>query len=319
MHVDPLIVLGSAVVGLLVGVTGAGGGALMTPMLILLFSVKPSAAISSDLVAAVVMRPVGAAVHFGKKTVNLRLVGWLVLGSVPMALLGSYLLHLLGDSASAEANVERVLGAALLLGASAMVLRHLMDRRSAHARDGEARSVGARPLPTLLIGMLGGLMVGFTSVGSGSLMIVLLLFCYPRIGAKQLVGTDLAQAVPLTLAAALGALVFNTVEFSVTTSIVIGSVPAVLVGSLLSSRLSDRYLRPVITLVILVSGLKYVGLGTDALAWAGGASAALLGGAALAGALGRRRGGALPAPEGEREPADEHEPVLDVARASPGS
>ena len=97
MGIDPYIVLGSAVVGLLVGLTGAGGGALMTPMLILLFGVTPSAAISSDLVAAVLMRPVGAAVHLRKGTVNLRLVGWMVLGSVPMAFAGAYLLHLLGS------------------------------------------------------------------------------------------------------------------------------------------------------------------------------------------------------------------------------
>src|SRR6202044_93192 len=116
MGVNVYVVLGSAVVGLLVGVTGAGGGALMTPMLILLFSVKPSAAISSDLVAAVVMRPVGAAVHLRKGTVNLRLVGWMSLGSVPMAFFGAYLLHVLGQSQVAQNNVERALGAALLIG-----------------------------------------------------------------------------------------------------------------------------------------------------------------------------------------------------------
>ena len=107
MHVDPYIVLGSAVVGLLVGLTGAGGGALMTPMLILLFGVKPSTAISSDLVAAVLMRPVGAAVHLRKGTVNLRLVGWMVLGSVPMAFLGSYLLHLVGDASARRRTTSR--------------------------------------------------------------------------------------------------------------------------------------------------------------------------------------------------------------------
>src|SRR5271167_1551506 len=107
MHVDPYIVLGSAVVGLLVGMTGAGGGALMTPMLILLFGVKPSTAISSDLVAAVVMRPFGAAVHLHKGTVNLRLVGWMVLGSVPMALLGSYLLHRIGNSTASQNDIEK--------------------------------------------------------------------------------------------------------------------------------------------------------------------------------------------------------------------
>src|ERR1700733_14364787 len=126
MHVDPYIVLGSAVVGFLVGMTGAGGGALMTPMLILLFSVTPSAAISSDLVAAVVMRPFGAAVHLRKGTVNRRLVGWMVLGSVPMAFLGAYLLKELGNSKEAQTNVETVLGTALLLGASAMVFRYFL-------------------------------------------------------------------------------------------------------------------------------------------------------------------------------------------------
>ena len=111
--IDPYIVLGSAVVGFLVGLTGAGGGALMTPMLILLFNVKPAAAISSDLVAAVVMRPVGAAVHMKQGTVNFRLVGWMVAGSVPMAFLGAYLLHVMGNTKSAQTNIERALGAAL--------------------------------------------------------------------------------------------------------------------------------------------------------------------------------------------------------------
>jgi uncharacterized membrane protein YfcA len=119
----------------------------------------------------------------------------------------------------------------------------------------------------VLIGMVGGVVVGMTSVGSGSLMIVLLLFLYPMLSAGQLVGTDLTQAVPLTLAAALGALAFGHVVFAVTASIVIGSVPAVLVGSFLSSRAPDRYIRPVITFVIFASGLKYVGVGTMALGW----------------------------------------------------
>ena len=168
MHVDPYIVLGSAVVGLLVGLTGAGGGALMTPMLILLFGVKPSTAISSDLVAAVVMRPFGAAVHLRKGTVNLRLVGWMVLGSVPMAFAGAYLLHLIGNGSAAQDRVEIALGAALLIGAAAMVLRFVLDVRGGHRRQGVVANVTARPLPTVLIGMVGGLIVGMTSVGSGS-------------------------------------------------------------------------------------------------------------------------------------------------------
>jgi uncharacterized membrane protein YfcA len=265
--INPYIVLGSAVVGFLVGLTGAGGGALMTPMLILLFGIKPSTAISSDLVAAVVMRPVGAFVHLTRGTVNLQLVGWMVAGSVPMAFLGTFLLHLLGNSRSDERTIQILLGAALLLGAAAMVLRLAMDKRAGNARRAVVHDAAVRPLPTLAIGMVGGLIVGMTSVGSGSLMIVLLLFLYPMLGANQLVGTDLTQAVPLTLAAALGALAFGHVELAVTASLIIGSVPAVLVGSLLSSRAPDRYIRPAITCVIFASGLKYVGVGTTALGW----------------------------------------------------
>ena len=267
MHIDPYIVLGSAIIGLLVGMTGAGGGALMTPMLILLFSVKPSTAISSDLVAAVVMRPIGAGVHMRAGTVNLKLVRWMVLGSVPAAFLGSYLLHLVGHAKSAENQIEVFLGVALLVGAGAMVLRFVLDRRFGQSRTGFVTEVHPRPLLTLAIGIVGGLVVGMTSVGSGSLMIIGLLFIYPKLGANQLVGTDLTQAVPLTLAAALGALAFGHVELSVTGSLVLGSVPAVLIGSLLSSSVPDRYVRPAIAFVIFASGLKYVGVGTTALGW----------------------------------------------------
>jgi uncharacterized protein len=267
LHIDPYIVLGSAIIGLLVGMTGAGGGALMTPMLILLFGVTPAAAISSDLVAAVVMRPFGAGVHLRAGTVNLRLVRWMVLGSVPAALVGAYLLHALGNSKSAQQHIETILGIALLVGASAMALRFVLDRRSGQNRHAVVHEIQPRPLATIAIGIVGGLIVGMTSVGSGSLMIVLLLFVYPTIGANQLVGTDLTQAVPLTLAAALGALIFGHVVLDVTLSLIIGSVPAVLVGSMLSSTVPDRYVRPAIAFVIFASGLKYVGLQTTALGW----------------------------------------------------
>jgi uncharacterized membrane protein YfcA len=267
VNIDPYIVLGSAVVGFLVGLTGAGGGALMTPMLILMFNVKPSTAISSDLVAAVFMRPFGAAVHMAKRTVNFHLVGWMVSGSVPAAFLGSYLLHLMGHAKTSETNIEKALGAALLVGAAAMVIRYVLDRRGGHERTSVVHGLAVRPVPTVVIGIVGGLIVGLTSVGSGSLMIVMLLFLYPMLGANQLVGTDLTQAVPLTAAAALGALAFGHVEFSVTTSVIIGSIPAVVVGSFISSRAPDRYIRPAITFVIFASGLKYVGLGTTALGW----------------------------------------------------
>ena len=267
MHLDPYIALGSAVIGLLVGMTGVGGGALMTPMLIMVFGVKPSTAISSDLVAAVLMKPFGASVHLRRGTVNLHLVKWLALGSVPAAFVGAYLLHLLGNSSGAEDTVQLVLGIALLVGVASMVVRAIMDRRGHNARTGSVADVVVRPLPTLAIGLIGGFVVGMTSGGSGSMMIVLMLFLYPAISAKKLVGTDITQAVPLTVAAACGALLFGHVEVSVTTSMLIGAIPAVIVGSLFSSRAPDGIIRPIIGFAVLASGLKYVGLPTVALGW----------------------------------------------------
>ena len=319
MHLNPYIVLGSAVVGLLVGLTGAGGGALMTPMLILLFGVKPSSAISSDLVAAVLMRPVGATVHLIKGTVNLRLVGWMVAGSVPMAFFGAFLLRQLGAGSAAQSKVEIALGVALLVGAGAMVRRYVLDRRSGNRRTATIAQIKVRPVPTIVIGMIGGLIVGMTSVGSGSLMIVLMLFLYPLLSAGQLVGTDLTQAVPLTAAAALGALVFGHVDFGVTASIVLGSVPAVLIGSFLSSRAPDRYIRPIITFVIFASGLKYVGVGTTALGWILCAVALAGGGYWLARTQPWRNGQRpVPAAAGPAVPAPDHRPpILANGQATP--
>lgn len=260
MHLNLALVTGSALVGLLVGLTGAGGGALMTPMLIALFGVHPAAAISSDLVASMLMRPVGAAVHLRRGTVSLRMVGWMVIGSAPAAFLGSYLLRAFGTGRAHEHLLEFALGAALLAGALSMVARSALDRRSGIRRTADVSQVAVRPGPTVLIGAIGGLIVGLTSVGAGSLMIVLLLFTYPVISARQLVGTDLTQAIPLTAAAAIGALIFGHVEFAVTAAVAVGAVPGVLVGALASARAPDRYIRPVVMLAVFAAGLTYVGV-----------------------------------------------------------
>jgi uncharacterized membrane protein YfcA len=260
MHLDPYLVLGSAVVGLLVGLTGVGGGALMTPMLVLLFGVTPTAAITSDLVAALFMKPAGVAIHWRRKTVNASMVRYLCYGSLPAAFLGTYVFHLMGDSASSETHLEVILGAALVVGALAMLVRSLM----ASGRNPSGEIVVKRGL-TIAVGVVGGFMVGLTSVGAGSLIVVLLIFIYPSMRNDQLVGNDLAQSVPLTLSATLGTLVFNHVDFSLTSSIIVGSVPAVIVGSLLSSRSNGLLLRRIIMGAVLLSGLKYVGFSTDAL------------------------------------------------------
>src|SRR5436305_8418181 len=145
--------------------TGAGGGALMTPMLILLFGVTPAAASSSALVAAVVMRPFGAGVHLRAGTVNLGLVRWMVVGSVPSAFLGAYLLHLIGHAKAAQRHVQVALGVALLVGAFAMAVRFALDRLTGQQRTGAIAEVEPRRLLTVAIGIVGGVIVGMTSVG----------------------------------------------------------------------------------------------------------------------------------------------------------
>ncbi len=261
MHLDLYLVLGSAIVGLLVGLTGVGGGALMTPMLVLLFGVTPTAAITSDLVAALFMKPAGVAIHWRRKTVNTRIVRYLCYGSLPGAFAGTYALHLMGESAIAEHRLQILLGAALVIGAVSMLLRSLVPA----GRHPNGEVVVKRAL-TIAVGAVGGFMVGLTSVGAGSLIVVLLVFIYPNLRNDQLVGTDLAQSVPLTLSATLGTLAFSHVDFSLTSSIIVGSVPAVVVGALLSSRSNGLLLRRVIMGAVLLSGLKYVGCSTDALA-----------------------------------------------------
>ena len=178
MHLDGFIVLGSAVVGFLVGMTGAGGGVLMTPMLIFVFGVSPTAAISSDLVATIFMRPVGAAVHLRRGTVDLRVVGWLAAGSIPSAFLGAYLLRLVGTGKAARTDVQIVLGVALLLGAAAMLVRSLMRRPpgggpSRAVLAGRTASNACTPrLATVAVGVVGLKYVGAGIVGPWTALVI---------------------------------------------------------------------------------------------------------------------------------------------------
>jgi uncharacterized membrane protein YfcA len=322
------MVLAAAGVGVLVGLTGAGGGALMTPVLMLLFGVPPVAAISSDIVATLIMRPFGAAVHARRGNVAWRIVAWLAAGSVPAAFAGAYLLHLLGADTVA---LERALGVALLGGAVAMAARRLLplrERSSPHARLAASASptgpppalqpqasLAPRRSSTLAVGAAGGLMVGATSVGAGSLMVVLLTFVYPSISAGQLVATDLAQAIPLSAAAAGGAALFGHVQLSVTLSVAAGGVPGVLVGSALSSRAPDALLRPAVACAVLACGLKYVGFPP---AWilAGTAFAVVLAVVSTAGRRSRRPG-PLRSPDATRSSPDATRSSPDATRSSP--
>jgi uncharacterized membrane protein YfcA len=264
---DPLIALAGFIVGGVVGLTGMGGGALMTPILVLLFDVQPLAAVSSDLVAAVVMKPIGGGVHLRRGTVDLRLVKLLCMGSVPSAFCGVLILKALGDSQQLEDRVKLILGAALLLAAGGVIAKTAVQR-ARQGRDVEPVDLKALPLkpgPTIAVGVLGGVVVGMTSVGSGSIMIVLLLLLYPRLSASQLVGTDLVQAVPLVASAALGHLLFGDVELSLTTSLLVGSIPGVYLGARVSANAPDHLIRPVLVVVLVLSALKLLGASNAAL------------------------------------------------------
>jgi len=278
MHVDIGIAFAGLFVGFVVGLTGMGGGALMTPVLVLFFNVQPLAAVSSDLVASFVMKPVGAGVHLRRGTVNLELVRWLVIGSVPTAFCGAMLLNLLGDGDAVQHRTKTILGVALLVAATSMLLKRTINRGRPTESTGP---LVVRPLPTLLIGLAGGLIVGLTSVGSGSLMIVMLLALYPTMSASQLVGTDLVQAIPLVGAAALGHLLFGDFRLGITSSLLVGALPGVYVGARVSSRAPDGLIRPVLVVVLLVSALKLLGA-PDAVV-ASTLVAALVGGALAVG------------------------------------
>ncbi|MFG2085656.1 MULTISPECIES: sulfite exporter TauE/SafE family protein [unclassified Spirillospora] len=270
MDFDWAMALGSFLVAIIVGLTGMGGGALMTPMLVTFFGVSPLAAVSSDLVAAAVMKPVGSAVHYRQGTIDMRLVGWLCAGSVPAAFSGVLLAKALGRGGSVEDVISIAMGVALMVAAGGLVLRAYMShRRRGEAPDekGEAPEIEVRPLPTLLVGLVGGLVVGITSVGSGSLIIVALLALYPALKANQLVGTDLLQAVPLVFAAAIGHLLFGDFRMEVTTALLAGSIPGVYLGSKISARAPSTLIRRFLILVLVASSLKMFGMGAVPMGW----------------------------------------------------
>ncbi|NNH21671.1 TSUP family transporter [Pseudokineococcus marinus] len=267
---DPLLVAATFFIGIVVGLTGMGGGALMTPVLVLFFGIPPLTAVSSDLVASAVMKPVGSVVHLRRGTVNLQLVKWLCVGSVPMAFVGVLIARALGDGQEVQDVIQVALGVALLVAATGLVVRaYVRLAERARKRDGRAAplpqdrpDVVVRKLPTVAVGMVGGVVVGMTSVGSGSLIIIALMALYPALKASSLVGTDLVQAVPLVVSAALGHVLFGDFQLDLTTSLLLGSVPGVYVGARLSSRAPGGIVRRALAFVLLASALKLLGVPT---------------------------------------------------------
>jgi len=275
--VDWKLALAGLLVGGVVGLTGMGGGALMTPILVLFFHIQPLAAVSSDLVASAFMKPVGGFVHLRSGTVNKGMAKLLVMGSVPSAFAGVFVLRAFGNGAAVQNGVKISLGVALIVAATSLAVKAYLalvtrTRRSAQGLPVGGASTGAsdvvlRPVATVLVGVLGGLIVGMTSVGSGSLIIIALLALYPRLNANQLVGTDLVQAVPLVASAALGHYFFGDFSLNVTTSLLVGAIPGVYVGARFSAKAPGGVIRRALTLVLVASGLKLLGVDTVVLAY----------------------------------------------------
>lgn len=264
-----LVALG---IGIVVGLTGMGGGALMTPVLVLFFNVAPLAAVSSDLVSAAVMKPVGGFVHLRHGTVRLDLVKWLCVGSVPAAFCGVLVTRALGSGSTVNDVVQKALGVALVVAAAGLFFRaYLRLAERARHRDGRRQrdpagppDVVIRPVPTIALGVVGGLVVGMTSVGSGSLIIIALMLLYPTLRASELVGTDLVQAVPLVASAAIGHILFGDLQLSITGALLVGSIPGAYIGAKLSSRLPGALIRRALAFVLLASALKLLGISTTA-------------------------------------------------------
>jgi uncharacterized membrane protein YfcA len=270
MNIDLLLAAASFGIGIVVGLTGMGGGALMTPVLVLFFNVPPLTAVSSDLVASAVMKPVGSLVHLRRGTVNLDLVKWLCVGSVPGAFSGVLIARALGSGQVVQDFIRLALGVALLLAAAGLTVRayiRLVER--ARRRDGRAEplpqgrpTVNLRPIATMALGAAGGIVVGLTSVGSGSLIIIALMALYPTLKASELVGTDLVQAVPLVASAAMGHVLFGDFKLDLTTSLLAGCIPGVWIGAQLSARASGGLVRRALAFVLLASALKLLHVST---------------------------------------------------------
>lgn len=260
------VMIAGFVVGVVVGLTGMGGGALMTPALIFLGVGDTATVVTADLTAAAVYKTGGAIVHKREGSPNMQLAKWLILGSVPTALLGPYLVHFFTDSPE---QLDRVLklaiGFALLLAAATYAARlyiNLLRVRNGTAVEDDNPVI--RPVPTLLVGVAGGLLVGITSVGSGSVIMISLLMLYPGLSAVKLVGTDLVQAVPLVLAAAISNIMIHGIDLAITIPLILGSVPGTIWGAKLAPRIRQSFIRRAIVVVLTMSGVALL----DKAGWA---------------------------------------------------
>ena len=251
--IDPLYALSGLAVGFLVGLTGVGGGSLMTPLLVLAFGVHPATAVGTDLLYAAATKTVGTGVHGLKGAVQWKIVGRLAAGSVPATLFTLWLMHRTGGGGSSGV-ITLALGWALLATAGAVLFRNTIVRAFASRAAGlsEARVAAL----TVALGAALGALVSLTSVGAGALGMTVLLILYPRTPITKLVGSDIAHAVPLTLIAGLGHWLIGSVDWSLLASLLTGSIPGIILGSLAASRTPEGVLKPLLAVTLALVGLK---------------------------------------------------------------
>lgn len=244
------------VVGVLVGLTGVGGGSLMTPLLVLLFHIKPAVAVGTDLLYASVTKTAGIFAHGKLGNIDWRIVKLLAVGSIPASVLTTlYLKGLDIASDDAVAKIKFWLGVALLLTSVSVLFRNQLIQFS--KTHGWIKTSWTGPL-TILLGLVLGVLVTLTSVGAGALGVTALFIIYPRASINRIVGTDIAHAVPLTLAAGLGHASLGTVDYKLLGILLIGSIPGIWIGSHLSSKIAEHWVRYTLALILIFVGVKLV-------------------------------------------------------------
>jgi uncharacterized protein len=263
---DPAIILFGLGIGVLVGMTGMGGGSLMTPMLILVFGIQPTTAIGTDIFYSAITKTVGAWRHFRMKTVNLGLTVWLAAGSVPAAILGVFVISILKDHLGEDqlnSVVYALLGGTLLMVgiitlARALILSNLIDERD----DFEIKT--RHKVAAVTIGATTGFVIGITSAGSGTVIAILLIAVF-RLTPRRVVGTDVFHAAILLWAAGIAHWIGGNVDFHLAANILIGSVPGVIIGAALSARAPQGFLRTALGLVLVGSGIVTIQKGDPTL------------------------------------------------------
>lgn len=257
--IDPMYALSGLGVGILVGLTGVGGGSLMTPLLVLLFGVHPATAVGTDLLFASMTKTAGTLVHGVNKTIDWRVVGLLAAGSVPAAALT--LAAIAGADARSNETAKLIstsLGYALLVTALILLFRSRIVAFAQARRSGAALRPSMTSGLTVAFGALLGILVSISSVGAGAIGVTVLLMLYPLLPTSRIVGSDIVHAVPLTFVAGVGYWMIGEVDWALLLSLLAGSIPGVVLGSAASPRIPDSILRPMLAAVLMLVGLKLV-------------------------------------------------------------